>query len=162
MRTTRSAPPVLLLLAVALAGGGSACSKHKDGGSGAPPVPGAPASGTPASHLSGTPRTDKVIDTLKGTGLRADGFTVLDPPPFGAGFCEQGRIEGIDTLVCEFADNDALDRGKKLLRDSWEREGVHTGVTTAALRTLLAVADRAHHDPNGKTINQILTAFKKI
>jgi hypothetical protein len=94
--------------------------------------------------------------------LHADGFAPLQPVPFGAGYCEQGRIDGIDTLVCEFADDGALDQGKRLMQDQWEREGVQTGVAAATKRTLLGVADRGHHDPNGKTISRILTAFKKI
>ena len=156
---------MVLLLAASGAAPVAGCSKKNPGAPAAPgataPAPGAPPA-APASHLSGTPSTDKVVDTFKDAGLRPEGFTALQPPPFGAGYCEQGRIDGIDTMVCEYADDGALDRGKKLLQDSWGREGVHTGVTTALKHTLLAVADRGHHDPNGKTINQILTAFKKL
>jgi hypothetical protein len=152
---------VLLLAVTAMTAVG--CSKHPGGG-GAPasPAPGAPAPAHPAGHLSGTPPTDKIVNTFKGAGLNPEGFAPLDPVPFGAGYCEQGRIEGVDTLICEFADDGSLDRGKRLLHDEWGREGVHTGVTTVAKHTLLAIADRGHHDPNGKTIHQILTAFKKI
>ncbi len=62
------------------------CSKSKGGAPG-------------AAHVSGTPHTDKVIDALTDAGLHADGFAPVQPIPFGAGYCEQGRIEGIDTLV---------------------------------------------------------------
>jgi hypothetical protein len=134
-----------------------ACGKSKDGAASAPGA----ASGGPA-HLSGTPRTDKVIESLQGAGLRPDGFAVLQPTPFGAGYCEQGRIQGIDTVVCEFPDDASLDHGQKLIQEQWDREGVQTGVATATKRTLLGVADRGHHDPNGKTISQILAVFRKI
>jgi len=127
-----------------------ACSKSKDGG-----APG-------AAHVSGTPHTDKVIDTLTDAGLHAEGFAAVQPVPFGAGYCEQGRIEGIDTLVCEFADDGGLDQGKKLMQEQWEREGVQTGVATTAKHTLLGIVDRGHHDPNGKAISRILAAVKKI
>ncbi len=147
---------VLTAIALAaLAGSSSACSKSSEGG----------ASGTataPAAHVSGTPHTDKVIDTLTDAGLHAEGFAPVQPIPFGAGYCEQGRIEGIDTLVCEFADDGGLDQGKKLMQDQWEREGVQTGVASATKRTLLGIVDRGHHDPNGKTISRILSAMKKL
>jgi len=103
-----------------------------------------------------------VIEAIKDAGLRAEGFTLLQPIPFGAGYCEQGRVEGIDTLVCEFADDASLTQGKQLVQEQWGREGVQTGVATSAKRTLLGVADRGHHDPNGKTISRILASFKKI
>ena len=131
-----------------------ACGKSKVG------TPGAPA--TPPAHVGGTPTTDKVVDVIKEAGLRAEGFAVPQPIPFGAGYCEEGRIEGIDTLVCEFADDASLAEGKRLVHDQWDREGVQTGVSTASKHTLLGIADRGHHDPNGKTINRILAAFKKI
>ena len=126
------------------------CSKSKDGG--------APA----AAHVAGTPHTDKVVDTLTDAGLHAEGFAAVQPIPFGAGYCEQGRVEGIDTLVCEFADDAGLDQGKKLMQDQWEREGVQTGVASTAKHTLIGIVDRGHHDPNGKTISRIVAAFKKV
>jgi hypothetical protein len=143
--------PALAVMALAVFAG---CSRSKPG------APGATAE--PPAHVSGTPHTDKVIGTLTDTGLHADGFAPLQPVPFGAGYCEQGRVDGIDTLVCEFTDDGTLDQGKRLMQDQWEREGVQTGVATAVKHTLLGVADRGHHDPNGKTISRILAAFKKI
>jgi hypothetical protein len=155
----RLAWPALLAL-------GLACSKSKDTGApattGAPGAPAPAGAAAPAAHVQGTPQTDQVLDAFKDAGLHADGFAVLQPVPYGASFCQGGRVESVDTLICEYGDDGALDRGKQLLRDEWNREGVQTGVTTAAKRTLLAVADRGHHDPNGKTINKILAAFKKL
>jgi hypothetical protein len=103
-----------------------------------------------------------VVDTLTDAGLHAEGFAAVQPIPFGAGYCEQGRVEGIDTLVCEFADDAGVDQGKKLMQDQWEREGVQTGVASTAKHTLIGVVDRGHHDPNGKTISRMVAAFKKI
>jgi hypothetical protein len=128
------------------------CGKDKGQGGGAA----APA------HVAGTPHTDKVIDSIKSAGLKPEGFAPLEPVPFGAAYCEQGRVQGIDALVCEYKDDGALDRGRKQLTDQWGREGVRTGVTTHTKRTLMAVVDRGQYDPNGKTINQILEAFKKL
>jgi len=132
---------------------GAGCSKKAPAGG---------ASGAPAAHVSGTPQTGDVLGALKDAGLTADGFAPLEPVPYGAGYCEQGRVQGVDTLICEYADDGALGRGKQLVHDEWSRENVQTGVATTTKRTLLAVADRGHHDPNGKTIAQILKAFRKL
>jgi hypothetical protein len=130
--------------------------------SGAPA--GGPAGSQPvaASHVSGTPHTDDVVDAWRSAGLRPEGFAPLQPIPYGAAFCEEGRVQGIDTLVCEYADDGTLGRGQQLLKDEWGREGVHTGVTLTTKRTLLAIVDRGRHDPNGKTISQLVKAFRKL
>jgi hypothetical protein len=146
----------LLSLATVTTAGALGCSKKAPGGGAAP------ASGTPAAHVSGTPQTGDVLGALKDAGLQADGFAPLEPVPYGASYCEQGRVQGVDTLICEFADDGTLGRGKQLVHDEWSRENVQTGVATASKHTLLAIADRGHHDPNGKTISQILKAFKKL
>ena len=137
----------VLVLACATA----ACSKR-----------GANAGSPGVTHVAGTPHPDDVLDTIKDAGLRAEGFAPLQPVPYGAVYCEQGRIEGIDTLICEFADDTTLAQGRRLVQEEWGREGVQTGVATIAKHTLLGVADRGHHDPNGKTISRILTAFHSL
>jgi hypothetical protein len=157
----RSLPALAVAsLAVAVFALGLACSRTKDA---MPATHGAGGATGASAHVPGTPATNRVIEAItKGSGLRAEGFVVLQPVPLGAGYCEQGRIEAIDTLVCEFADDGGLERGKKLIQEQWGRDGVQTGVATATQHTLLGVADRGHHDPNGKTISQILAAFRKI
>ena len=147
----------LALALVTAAAAGAGCSKKPPAG-GAPGTP----SGAPAAHVSGTPQTGDVLGALKDAGLLAEGFAPLEPVPYGAGYCEQGRVQGVDTLICEYADDGTLGRGKQLVHDEWSRENVQTGVATTTKRTLLAVADRGHHDPNGKTIAQILKAFRKL
>ena len=142
----------IVLVAAVLAVAG--CGK-KNGGAG----PGAPPT---ANHVSGTPHTDAVIDAWKSAGLKPEGFALVQPIPFGASYCEEGRVQGVDALVCEYADDATLDRGQKLLKDEWGREGVHTGVSMRTKRTLMAVVDRGRHDPNGKTISQLVTAFRKL
>jgi hypothetical protein len=114
------------------------------------------------AHVEGTPHTNKIIHGLKSAGLRPEGFTNADPSRYGASFCENGRVNDIETLVCEFPDGNSLARGKQLVTDEWGRAGVATGVTAQKGETLMAIADREHRDPNGKTINQIVSAFKKL
>jgi len=134
----------------------SGCGKGKGAGSAA--GGGAPA----ASHVSGTTHTDAVIDAWKSAGLQPEGFALVQPIPYGASYCEEGRVQGIDALICEYQDDLTLDRGQKLLKDEWSREGVHTGVALRTKHTMLAVVDRGRHDPNGKTISQLISTFRKL
>jgi hypothetical protein len=149
---------LVLAVATATAMASAGCSKDKGRGTGG----GAPAAPAAAAHVSGTPHTDAVIDAWKGAGLKPEGFAPVQPVPYGAAYCEEGRVQGVDALICEYADDGTLDRGQQLLKDEWGREGVHTGVALRTKRTLLAVVDRGRHDPNGKTINEIAKTFRGL
>jgi hypothetical protein len=141
-------------LAAAAAAAPAGCSKGKGGGAGSGPA--AP------EHVSGTPHTDAVVDAWKSAGLKPEGFALVQPIPYGASYCEEGRIAGVDALVCEYQDDAGIDRGQKLLKDDWGRQGVHTGVAMRTKHTLLGLVDRGLHDPNGKTISQLVTSFRKL
>jgi hypothetical protein len=153
---------IALALAVALGGG---C---KGGGKGAPAP--AAASGTSASSgapavaapVGPTPQPDAVIEALTDAGLSAEGFAALDPVPYGAAGCKEGRVDTIDTLVCTYPDPDTLARGETALLEHWGREGGHTGVALHNKLTLLGVFDRARHDPNGKVISKVIATFRKL
>ncbi|HVZ74731.1 MAG TPA: hypothetical protein VHJ20_20250 [Polyangia bacterium] len=138
----------LTIAALALTVG--ACSKKA--GDGAPG----------AAHATGTPQTIAVLDAWRSAGLTPEGFTPVSPPPFVATYCERGTVSGVEALVCEYADDGALDRGQQQIKDEHERTGVHTGVTLRTKRTLLSLVDREQRDPNGKTINQLVQAFRKL
>jgi hypothetical protein len=149
MRGTRAR----LLAAGLVAFGGSGCGKNKTGGG---------ASSEPPAHASGTPQTIAVLDAWKAADLKPEGFTPVVPPPYVATYCERGAVAGVEVLVCEYADDGALDRGQQQLKDEHERAGVHTGLTVRTKRTLLSLVDRESRDPNGKTINQLVQAFRKL
>jgi hypothetical protein len=149
---------VALALAVAA---GLSCGK-KTGG---PPAGGANAAAPAApaaQHVDGTPHTDAAIKTWQGAGLSPEGFASITPVPFGAVYCEQGRLQAIDALVCEYRDQDSLARGKTQMLEQWGREGVNTGVAYQTKTTLLGVLDRGRRDPNGKIVSQVVDAFKKL
>ena len=149
------------LLAVCVALGG--CRK---GGAGTATTPGGgPASAGAAAgaqHVDGTPHPDGVVGALKGAGLSPEGFAPLTPVPYGAAYCEEGRVETIDTVVCEYRDPASLAQGKSALLEQWGREGGHTGVALATKLTLLGVFDRTRHDPNGKVISRVIDTFRKL
>ena len=127
---------VVILCALAL--GATACSKKP---------------------TEGGVRLEQISDAFTAAGLKADNFQPTDPSRFSASKCLAGRIDDIDTVVCEYGSVSALALGKKA-GEQW----VASATTAAVLgngRTLLAVADRAHVDPNGKTIHKITQAFTK-
>jgi hypothetical protein len=149
-RRARAWDGLALLAALTTVG---ACNKAKSGAPGAPPAP---------DHVAGTPHTGDVLDAWKSAGLKVDGFAPVLPVPYVATYCERGDVAGVETLVCEYADDGAVDRGQQQLKDDWARTGVHTGVAVRSKRTLLSAVDRERHDPNGKTINQLVQAFRKL
>lgn len=139
------------------------CSK-KEGGAAAPgsAAPASSPAPAPVQHVDGTPHADAAIKAWQGAGLSPEGFAPVTPAPFGAVTCEQGRVQAIDALVCEYRDQDSLNRGKTQLLEEWGREGVNTGVAFQTKLTLLGVLDRGRRDPNGKVVSQVVDAFRKL
>ena len=116
----------------------------------------------PSAHVPGTPHTDEVLNAWRTAGLAPEGFAFAPPPPNTATYCERGMVRGVDTTVCEYADDQALDRGVQQVRDGWNRMDVHTGVVLRAKRTTMVVADRERREPSGKTISQMTKIFGKL
>ena len=143
----------VLVCAVALA----ACGKAKSGG-----ASGHSGEAPPPQHVPGTPHPDAVVDALKDAELPVEGFAPLAPVPYGASYCEEGRVDSIDTVVCEYRDPGSLAQGKNALLEQWGREGGHTGLAVETKLTLLGIFDRARHDPNGKTISKVVETFRKL
>lgn len=117
----------------------------------------------PLTHVPGTPHTDEVLSAWRAAGLLPEGFISTPPPaPNTAIYCERGKIRGVDTTVCEYEGDPALDRGMAQVRDDWARLDVHTGVLLRAQRTTMAAVDRERREPSGKTINEMAKAFRKL
>src|SRR6478609_1123109 len=94
----------LAVAVVGLAGVGlaGACSKKPSGAA----AGGATASPAAAQHVDGTPHPDAAIRAWQGAGLGPEGFAAITPVPYGASYCEQGRVQTIDALVCEYHDQE--------------------------------------------------------
>jgi len=95
---------------------------------------------------------DGVIEAWKKGGLDPSAFkeTKADVGKD----CASGTVNKLDVLVCTFANEkeakQAEDNGLAWVGDS-------TGVSKAQGEILIVVADRKKVDPNGKTMNQIIT-----
>jgi hypothetical protein len=146
MKNIHARVALLLLLAAV-----TACGKNRSG---------APSS--PAAHVQGTPHPDDALAAWRGAGLAPEGFARIEPAPNSATYCEHGLIRGVDTLVCEYASEEALTRGTQQVKEGWERVDVHTGVVIRAKRTLMVVVDRERREPSGKTISQMAKIFAKL
>jgi hypothetical protein len=129
-------------------------------------LPGCSKDKTPAPpthvHVPGTPHTDEVLMAFRKAGLVPDGFAEMKPVPAPATYCERGKVNGVETMVCEYQDDLALDKGVQLIKEGWARVDTHTGVVVRAKRTLLAVEDRERREPSGKTISQMLNIFNTL
>jgi len=147
MRRIQSCAAMLLLLAAV-----PSCGKNKTATNAA----------SPAAHVQGTPHTDEVLNAWRSAGLAPEGFARIEPAPNSATYCEHGQIRGVDTLLCEYASEEALTRGTQQVKEGWERVDAHTGVAVRAKRTLMVVVDRERREPSGKTISQMAKVFGKL
>lgn len=123
-------------LLIAMVFGAFACHKKTDGGV----------------------RMKQVNDALIGAGFKLDSFQPADPNKFAAQSCAAGLLDGVETVVCEYASPQAEAAGQKAGED-WIAQAP-TGTVLANGNTLIALADRGHADPNGKTIHKIATAYR--
>jgi hypothetical protein len=117
---------------------------------------------TAAAHVPGTPHTDEVLNAWRNAGLSPESFAPVQPAPNGAAYCEHGLVRGVDTTLCEYANDDALKRGTQQVREGWARADVHTGVVLSAKRTTMVAIDRERREPSGKTIGQMAKVFSRL
>jgi hypothetical protein len=114
------------------------------------------------AHVQGTPHTDEVLSAWRNAGLAPEGFAPMHPAPNGASYCEHGTVRAVDTTVCEYASDKALERGVQLVKEDWARVDAHTGVVLRAKLTTMVVVDRERREPSGKTISQMTKVFGKL
>lgn len=122
----------------------AACSKDDAG---------APADNTATAKAG--PR-DAVLDAWKTGGLALSPFAP-ETTPVGSD-CARGKVGALDVLVCAYASPDAA---KTAEAAAYRWVGDTTGSAQARGSVLIAVADRAKSDPNGKTINQLMKLAPK-
>jgi hypothetical protein len=115
----------------------------------------------PVAHVHDTPQADWVIEAWRNAGLVPEGFSAVQPVPYGAAACMRGTVQGVEAQVCEFSNDNALDEAVKSLRKEWSQNAVRTGLTLRNKHTLLIAVDRAHRDPAGKVIGSLAATFAK-
>ena len=114
------------------------------------------------SHVSGTVSTEAVAQAFTDVGYDAAAMKRVDPEPWGAGYCAEGTVAGLDVVSCEFEADEALAKAEQKIRDDWNAKNVDTGVVTHNARTLLSVSDQHKVDPSGRIIVRLLGAFREL
>jgi hypothetical protein len=102
---------------------------------------------------------EQISDAFGAAGVETGSLRPADATPLHADKCVGGLVDGVDTMVCEYRSPEAAAAGKAA-GEKWVGVAVTAAVITNGL-VVLAVADRAHGDPNGKTIHKITQAFTK-
>jgi hypothetical protein len=106
----------------------------------------------------GSASLQAVNDAFIAAGFKLDSFHTTDGKRFGAEHCSAGELGGIDALVCEVTP--AEQARAKEATEEWVAQAP-TGVVLTNGATLLALADRSHADPHGRTIHKITQAYQK-
>lgn len=98
---------------------------------------------------------DGVVAAWKQAGLTVSAMTAT--AAIGGGDCRAGTVSGVDVTLCSYGDAKAAtaaqDAGLAVV-------GQVTGASLARGPMLLVVADRRSADPSGRTIDQVLKAFR--
>ena len=115
------------------------------------------AAGCSKKPAPGGVKLQQINDAFVSAGYKLDSFHATDPTRLSAQKCVEGTLDGVETMVCEYGSTEALALGKKAGED-WIAQAT-TGAVLTNGATLLCVADRAHADPNGKTIHKLTQAF---
>jgi len=100
------------------------------------------------------------LAAFKDTGHAVSEFSDADASGYGAKKCQNGTIDQLAVLLCEYGSNEAAVMGQTAA----ERWGGDTGTVVVLRRgsVLFAVADRNHADPNGKTISALAKVFRRV
>ena len=73
----------------------------------------AAAGGCSKKPTAGGVRLEQISDAFNAAGLKAENFQPTNPSRFSASRCLAGRLDDIDTVVCEYGSSAALALGKK-------------------------------------------------
>jgi hypothetical protein len=109
----------------------------------------------------GNVRLQQVNDALLQAGFKLDSFHPADAKHFAAQNCAAGTLDGVEAVVCEYG---VPVTGQALGQQAGEAfiGQAPTGAVLINGATLLALADRAHADPNGRTIQKITRAYRTL
>jgi hypothetical protein len=105
---------------------------------------------------------EQVVDAWRTAGVTLPAFRALDPQPYKAQACSQGEIQGVEATVCAYSDAQASERAEQEQRSAFAAGGSTTALTLRKGTALITLADRAHSDPNGRTIARLVSSLKSL
>ena len=115
----------------------------------------------PTEQGESTAAADAILEQMKATPLAAEGDFKKTGAKYTAKNCIEGKLEGIPTLLCEYADADAAKAAKeKAAMEEWAKD-MPTGVVERNGKTLCAAKANKDLDKNNDKVNKIITAFTK-
>jgi hypothetical protein len=115
---------------------------------------GATASGCEEAKSS---KADGMIEAWRKAGLTPAVFTALEDESLAPGKCQQGKVDGVSVVLCEYPDAAAA---RAAYEAGLGRVGESTGLPMAADALLLIVSDPDQDDPEGRKMNKIATTFR--
>jgi hypothetical protein len=101
--------------------------------------------------------TDSIVEGWRKAGLTPTVFSDLEDEGLKPGKCQQGKVDGLAVVLCEYADAAAAHAAQNT---GLGHVGETTGLALAADKLLLIVSDPDKSDPAGRKLNQIATAFR--
>ena len=100
------------------------------------------------------------IQAFKDAGRSVSEFADTDASSMQAKRCQQGTIDQMSVLLCEYPSRDAATVGVRSA-SLWAGEST-TWLALQRDKIVFAVADRAEVDQNGKTVAALTKVFRRL
>lgn len=113
--------------------------------------------GLAACEEASSGATDGIVEGWRKAGLTPTAFAKLEDEGLKPGKCQQGKVDGVAVVLCEYADAAAAHAAQNT---GLSHVGEATGLALAADKLLLIVSDPDKGDPAGEKINKIAAAFR--
>lgn len=113
--------------------------------------------GVSACEEASSGQSDGIVEAWRKAGLTPTVFSKLEDESLKPGKCQQGKVDGLAVVLCEYADSTAAHAAQNT---GLGHIGENTGLALAADKMLLIVSDPEKSDPAGRKINQIATAYR--
>jgi len=110
-------------------------------------------------EASSNGQTGEIVDAWKQSGLMPTVFSALEDESLKPGKCQQGKVDGVTVVLCEYADAAASHAAHAT---GLGHVGETTGLALAGSKYLLIVSDPDKADPSGRKINAIAEAFREV
>ena len=106
---------------------------------------------------SGSNKADEVVEAWRTAGLMPSVFTALENESLKPGKCQQGKVDGVSVVLCEYADASAA---RAAHNTGLAQVGEATGLALTADKMLLIASDPDKADPSGRKIDAISMTFR--
>jgi hypothetical protein len=106
---------------------------------------------------AGSNPADGIVEAWRKAGLVPTVFTKLEDESLRPGKCQQGKVDGVSVVLCEYADAAAA---RAAYNTGLAHVGEATGLALAADKMLLVASDPDKADPSGRKLDSISTTFR--